>query len=1511
MLRFSILLGFGLFFSAISAQTRIDKFSSDKGEFIKQMEDFITVSKTTEMEDLYQTFKKQWKSEAFSENEIAKIIELSNEMLTQKLTPNPFFKDYLRTLQAIKKGEFGEKRFIRWHEVVSAMLKDIEKRKLTPVQTFLSFSFDFFDKNALRLSDGGTIWMAGTNVFELKYENKAPFIVYDKLNLVCKNKKDSIFIYDTGGKFYPLEQIFRGQNGKAQWDRFALKDVYCKFEGDYVIEMKKGGYEIEKGFLHYPTLFPEGDISGSFEDKLVTENRNEASYPRFRSAEAVLKIKNLGQGVEFVGGFRLEGTTVRGYGSKKVKAQINILDEKQNLKFKAVAEGFAIRKGELVAGERVQSVIYVGTDSIFHPSVNFKFDVVKRELHLTRGERGSDRNPFSDSFHKSLIDCNNLDWYLDKDSIVIGERKFSLSNVANKVQLESFKYFDETEYRKLQSIASTNPVAVLKLLAERERSYDLDATVVAKALNPNFDIQSINTLLYDLVSKGFIDYDADKERVIIKEKVMHYANASLKKVDYDVLKIVSETDKSNMSFNLKDKKMSMLGVSSLQFSSRQKVGIRPDNQKLVMKENRDMDLDGRLYSGFGVLTGKGYHFDYNKFQVEMDSVKFFDLFIPTGEKTPEGEPIAKGINSRIENTTGVVLIDAPNNKSGRDDIPLFPSFQSRGNAYVFYDDGKIMNGVYRRDSFYFTLDKFSFNHMDNYVKDDIQFKGTMVSSNIFPDFPETINIQADTSLGFITQTPAAGYPAYTGKGNYKGQIFLSNAGFLGKGQVNYLGAEINSEDIIFKPKQMLASAKRFDLTEDRKSAIQVPQVMGTDVNINWRPYKDSMYITTKEKPFDLFKAADHTLKGMLILTPKGVKGRGLFDWSKGTMSSKLLSFGAYSAQSDTMDMKIKVIGEDAFAFDTHNIRGKVDFDEQIGKFKANTDEISTSMPYNKYQTSMSEFTWDMKNETVDFKTDKDKLATFQTTDPAQDSLTFRGKSAFYNLKTYALKIGGVPFIQSCDAFIYTEKGNVDIQPGGIMSTLENAQIVADTVNKYHIINRATVDIKGRKNYTATGYYDYPIGNRKQEILFSNIVGARVGKGQSSEKRTETRATGEVEEKDSFLIDQKIDYRGKISLFASSRNLKFEGFASLNAPKLPYKEWFSINCEADKKDLAIPFDEPKNYAGEPMRTGLFISKESSAAYPSAMMQLYARKDRAIIDTRGLLKYNSKTDQFLFGDSSKVNDPSKVRRGNLLVLQNVSGKVNFEGKFNICKGAKALNIDAAGRGEAIFAAPTSDTMSLQSVDNKAFVDMMAGIDMLIPEKLLNVVANDLLVTGLEAQEVDYAKDVVFYEKALAELIPDDNEWSKVVYGLRENTLEIPKKINKYQLLFSWIPMKWNTDYQSFISMRDLNGLAGIKGERVNKLLTSYIEFKMPGNEDDRVYIYLKTSGENYYFFGYQRGALNMVSNNPRFMEVLAGLKKDEKQKKVGDVTVEMLAIEAASADAFISRIKQGRVAKVGSN
>ena len=41
-----------------------------------------------------------------------------------------------------------------------------------------------------------------------------------------------------------------------------------------------------------------------------------------------------------------------------------------------------------------------------------------------------------------------------------------------------------------------------------------------------------------------------------------------------------------------------------------------------------------------------------------------------------------------------------------------------------------------------------------------------------------------------------------------------------------------------------------------------------------------------------------------------------------------------------------------------------------------------------------------------------------------------------------------------------------------------------------------------------------------------------------------------------------------------------------------------------------------------------------------------------------------------------------------------------------------------------------------------------------------------------------------------------------------------------------------------------------EPFNKMLETTVEIIMPGNEDDRLYIYIKTPEDTYYFFGYRQ-------------------------------------------------------------
>ena len=1499
--------------SGLDAQ-RLETFSEDREEFIRELQEYVTSNKRKEMDEVYTDFEALYLQGVFSEEEINQIHSTANDMLVRRMSANPYFFGYLSGLVMVKKDENGDQKFRDWHMVLNNILEKTEQSKLKSFLDFTSFTADFLKNRALNFSENSTSWLTIADDYSFDFKNGQPIFSFDKLDLISFNKKDSISINGTSGDFYPVEMVWRGKGGTVEWDEFPKVDAYTEL-AKYEVEVRRSLYSADSATLYYPLYFGNKGIIGTFEDKLINSAlQHGATYPRFGSYEKILEIDNFGEGIKYTGGFRLNGNLVYGFGTNEGKAEINIFNASDDLVFRGIGNSFTVLRGERISGEQVESTFYTLEDSLYHPSVNIRYNIEDRSLQLSRGKRGSDRNPFFSSRHGVNIEVENVNAFIDRDTVILGKKSISLAKNTD-VFFESLKYYAEGEYRRVQNIATVNPIAIMKITAEEEGTNFIDANLIASRINSNFTVENIYSLIYDMSSKGFINYNSDTEIIEIKDKVFHYADASQEQADFDYIKIRSNTDEANAVFNLKDRNIHINGVSSLEFSPRQKVGLIPDSTLITLKENRNMDFDGTVFAGFTTLEGKQYKFDYEKFQIEMDSIKFFDLYVPTGELDQNNNPVALSIGSRIEDLSGILLIDAPSNKSGKDNIRMFPSFQSKDLSYVYYDKDSLFDAAYERDSFYFELKPFSFNHLDAFGPKDVNFEGTLKSSGIFPDFDETLALQeGDQSLGFVSQTPEEGYEGYGGKGNYKGEISLSNEGLEGKGTLQYLGALVDSEDIIFKPKELSASAEKFDLEENEEAEVQVPQVRGVDVKINWRPYKDSMYVRSEKESFALFKEDNHTLDGTLILTPGGLKADGLLDWDKASMDSDLFSFGTFSAYADTTDVKIKTFDAKDLALQTSDVTADVNFIDKVGYFKSNDEEGRTKLPYNAYETSMNEFDWDMGGETITFKDEEDKIGSFLSVHPEQDSLLFDGETAMYDLRSSELRIGGVPYIVAGDAFVYPDSGNVIIKPGGVMTTLQNARIVADTLNRYHVINESTVNIYGKKNYRASGFYEYNIGDKEQTIELSDINAQRVGTGPMHLRPVITKATGEVTPEDNFFIDHKTEYRGKITLSADTKDLKFDGFARLDADKLPEKYWFSIHSRGDKQDLAIEYDSPKSYEGEVLKTGLYLSKETAEIYPSVMMPLTFRKDREILSAKGVFKYDENSDQFIFGDSSKVILNEDI--GNLLIFKNQTGDIEAEGKFNIGSQLKYLKVFAAGNAQTSFPPPPPSEDIIQLEDSTAFgpnsgpevfrnpmnAQLMTGINLIVPEQLLKIMLNDFKASSFDAQNIVYLTDMNFYRKATLELFGKNKDMDEIVGAIGSGFLDIPKKFNPFTLLFSQLKLKWDADYQSFVTTSNKSGLISIEGESIGKMITSYIEFKMPPNGDDRMYIYLKSPSELYYYFGFKQGILSIVSNNSRFMEEFEKLKPKDLIMKMDDgEPYEIQPVEPGRATLFLRRIQ----------
>ncbi len=1480
------------------AQVSSARFPDNPNEFVDQLGEFMTATKRPDLEESFSVFKKMVRGGSFNDHDLLRVSTVANLLADQKLSPFPYFKNYINAVSAARSNP-DTALFGRWMGFTEKAIAGIERGRTKPIGMLLEFSADLLEQRALKTGEGGSVtWKIRGGQYAFDSKDQQPVLRCTNVDLIGVRKQDSITVLRTSGVYMPYEGVWRGQGGKVTWAGTSLDSTVYVTLTSYKVEATKPLFQCDTVQLYYPLYFPNRAIPGTLEHNIVVDSKSNSQFPKFESFDRSLKINKIGEGIEYMGGFKLAGSSLYGYGTNNEPAKLTIYNKKHQRIFYGTGPLFIIKREVSIVAEGVNAKLYMDMDSLFHPQVNFRVEIPQDVIYLTRGEKGSERNPFFSSFYNMNLDVEKIAWYIGHDSLDIGARSGTMKGIEQKVQFESSNHFDMGQFVKMQQIATQNPISTLFVLSREKGTNIISDNDFAQRINPKFDYSSIQTLLAQMVAEGFINYYFTRHEIELRDKLTHYALASQGKKDYDAINIISTSTSTNAHLDLKTKETQIFAVKKMELSDRQKVAVLPDDNNFTLLKNRDMRFKGRMFAGLALFEGKNMHFEYDKFQVALDSVRHLDFYLPTGDLDKNGQPVANAMNSSVEYVSGVLLVDAPNNKSGKDSLAIFPSLQTKQSSFVFYDRPDILGGVYKRDSFYFKLQPFSFNGLDSYTKDQLKFRGEMSPATIFPTFKETIVVrEEDKSFGFVHKTPPAGYSTYSKKGNYTGDLDLSNKGFRGKGKLEYLTADIESEDLVFRPKQTTGTAKKFFMEEDRVSAVKIPQAKGENVSVNWLPFKDSMYVESKAKDFELFKAPGYTHKGILVLTPSGLKGRGVFGWAGGKMTSRILAYGPFQASADTANLEINSLDGKGIVFDTRNVGGLLDFDAQNGHFKANSESANTTLPLDQYSTSMNEFTWDMRGQTITFKADEKKPGRFVSIDPDQDTLAFSGKTALYDMKTNLLKIGGVAVITSADAYVYPETGDIEIAPGGKMKQLTNVRIVADTVNKYHTINRATVDILGKKAYKATGFYEYNIPGFTQEVFFNNIVGERRGPGTQATKNVLTTASGDIAPKDSFRMDVKTLFKGQIILKANQQNMRFEGYAQLDAQKLPALNWFSVYTEVDKTNPTIRIKKAEDQEDTPLITGFYLSRELGDMYPRILQPAYARVDRAILDCQDVFKYDVKNNRFIFGDSAKV--AGQGLRGAKMIFDDRVGTVQAEGPLKLGTGLKYMKITAAGRLKSDFNNVTDST------GYNVSGEFMTGMEITVPKTLLDIMLSDIQASSFDAAAVTTNTNLAFYQPAMAEFVTDPTDAAEAQANLQNNLVALPKKDNKYTILLGRHPVLWNAEYQSFLSTEDKIPLLGFNGQLIGKMLTTFVEYKMPGNEDDRFYIYIKASADLWYFFGYQAGALNVVSSSTKFNDALLALKAKETVLKMPDgETYEIVAANPSVADAFVNRVRSGR-------
>ncbi|MCK4992533.1 MAG: hypothetical protein KAS29_18675, partial [Bacteroidales bacterium] len=327
-----------------------------------------------------------------------------------------------------------------------------------------------------------------------------------------------------------------------------------------------------------------------------------------------------------------------------------------------------------------------------------------------------------------------------------------------------------------------------------------------------------------------------------------------------------------------------------------------------------------------------------------------------------GEPILERIENAMEDMTGQLLIDDPQNKSGLENFPQYPSFTSMGESYIYFDDPIIQNGVYHRDDFYFELEPFTIDSLDNFSPEAIAPQGTFISAGILPPLEMEMTLRDDNSLGFIMQTSEEGIGLYGGMSTFYNDIEMSSGGLRGYGSFDYLSSTTTSDLFLMHPDSMMARSRSFLIREQSEGTLY-PWVENSVADLKLLPEENRLEIARVEEVFKIYNDSIFHA-GDLALSPSGLRGKGVMGFPDARFESDQFRYGLRTLSADSSGVKLSAGSFDEIPFLTNDVNIFVDLDQRMGEFRANGDATLIELPYNLYETRLDQITWDMDKKSV-------------------------------------------------------------------------------------------------------------------------------------------------------------------------------------------------------------------------------------------------------------------------------------------------------------------------------------------------------------------------------------------------------------------------------------------------------------------------------------------------------------------------------------------------------------------
>lgn len=1466
------------------AQKKSD-FPSEPEVFIKELADFFSSSKKEGKKFIEDEFGPVFLSGAITPDMKAKTVEACNVLRDERIRAYPEMEAYIRAVMYFPRTRKPEAYFMNWHAVMYKMLEDRRAKKLVP--DYLASSSTLFERQVF-FSSGSVEWKLSSMDFEFAFDS-IPMLSYGGGDLIAYAKGDSSTIRNTKGYYNLQSERWIGEGGKVQWDRaeFDPNTTYATFD-TYDIRIKGSTYIIDSVLFH--NEYFERPLLGQLTEKvLAPRSSGDASYPRFESYDKRLQIKNIFDQVDFDGGFTMRGAKLAGSGTSEDPAVMVIhRDGKPFLTLKSLE--YIIRPDRFTSAH-VQATFQMEEDSIYHPDLSLKFDTKTRELVLIRSDEGLSKAPYINTYHEVDMRFEALYWKIDNPTIEMGS---ILGSTQNTAFFESNTFYKEERYDAMMGYATVHPLIEIRDFMRQSGRDEFQLREFMGFLR----LSEEQTLVYvlNLANEGFVTYDTNNERVTVNEKLTQYIENSAGKRDYDVLQFNSQTGGAkNARLSLLDNNLLIRGVQRIQLSDSQNVSILPSNEEVLLKKNRDFTFGGRVNAGNFEFIGREYLFNYEEFKIDLITVDSCRIYVEDESATPDmyGKRPVQRVKNVLEEISGDLKIDSPTNKSGTQSkvYPQYPIFTCQKNAYVYYDNSRIQDGAYERDQFFYRVEPFTIDSLDNFNREQLKFNGALVSGGIFPDITEDLALMDDNSLGFVVNTGESGLPLYGGKGRFANEITLNYNGLQGGGDLDYLTSHASSDQFVFLPKKTIGRTTSF-ANEERKGSPQVPKVLAEVVDITFDPGADYLEAASVKEPIQFFND-EATLTGALKLQPKGMTGSGEMAFEGAFLGSQLFTYQARIIDADTANFKLSDIDADNLAFKTDNVNAHVDFDKRMGEFKSNGGETKIEFPANMYVCYMDQFKWFMdKNEmelssnrtvTDDFVIDtaEDQArSNFFSVNEFQDSLNFLSPKAVYDVKSSVITCQKIKHITVADSRVLPDSGKVVIRRRAAMDPLQRATVISNYVTQYHRIFDAAVDIRGRKEYEGSGKYTYVDENKREQIIEISQF--------KLDTTLQTVGRGSIPEEQQFMLSPFFEYQGDFELASNEEHLTFDGGTRIiHTCDNIDRTWLKFRTQINPNELFIPVDTSMRELGmSVLGAGLVLTHSSPYdLYGAFLSRKPVRKDQSLITPSGYLFFDKNSRKYLIGSKEKIRQPKLP--GNLVSLDINECMIEGDGRIDYQSDLGHVKLDA-------FGAFSHDTKDRSSQLNGVFT-----VDFFLDESVSKYIS-DQLEKWPGLQPVDLTKTA--YEKSIREIMGlEASDKAIAELSLNGQFKRIPNELQS-TFYFADVKFEWDPMEESFVSVGPL-GIATVGKKQIFRYIKGKIEIGR-SRSADILRIYLHFDDDNWVFMDYKLGIMNISTSDKELITLITELKDDKRRIKddAGNKFAYQLVATKKKRNDFVDRFRE---------